>query len=61
MKNKSIFGGNSSRVSFSTIGLRSKCICLFIYAASISDYIASNFRITVNDELQIMWKEAVVA
>jgi hypothetical protein len=39
---------------------------LFIYslfknAFSSSDYIASNERIMVNNELERMWKEAVIA
>jgi hypothetical protein len=41
-------------------------IYLFIYslfndAFSISDYIASNKRMIVNNELERMWKETVVA
>jgi hypothetical protein len=34
---------------------------LFNDAFSISDYIASNERMIVNNELERMWKEAVVA
>jgi hypothetical protein len=37
-------------------------ICsLFNDAFSISDYTASNERMIVNNELERMWKEAVVA
>jgi hypothetical protein len=38
-----------------------KFICgLFNDAFSISDYASSNERMIVNNELEMMWKEAVV-
>jgi hypothetical protein len=37
------------------------CVDLFNSAVNMSDYIASNDRIIVNNELRRMWKEVVMA
>jgi hypothetical protein len=61
LKNKVIAGRNSSCVSFSTTEERNKIICLFIGAAIILECIASSFKMTVNGDLEIMRKEALMA
>jgi hypothetical protein len=52
--------------SFRRLLFQNVFIYLFTYslfndAVSISDYIASNERMIVNNELERMWKETVVA
>jgi hypothetical protein len=37
------------------------CVDLFNSAVNMSDYLASNDRIIVNNELRRMWKEVVMA
>jgi hypothetical protein len=61
LKNTGIAGGNSSLISFGTVEARNEIICLFIDTGSMSDSIASSYKMTVNHNLEMMWKKALMA